>query len=213
MYYNNVLDKKKVGKFLKSCIIDKYGTIAEYSRQTDQVYQTVHSWTSGSRLPELEDMVANCNILNIPLEYVLVGTNLNNQSINSEDINYTDEFRERAVWKYPNLIFSDIAMIMPLIDIRKFIDIVNRVIDCNNNSFYVYSLFRSFICMNSDAWKYCVYVLQSKNSPLVMDLEKIEANNEALHKWAKSYQEKKEKYVHNIEKLYNTLYQLHDLTI
>ena len=143
MYYEKTLNKKKTGEVMKNSIIDQYGTIVEYARVTGQVYQTVHSWTSGERLPELEDMVANCNILNIPLEYALVGTN-HNCAKSDDNILCEDEYREEARYKCPNLIFSDIAMIIPLLNVRNFIDIVNRASDCND-SHYILNLFQRCI--------------------------------------------------------------------
>lgn len=204
MYYERTVDKKKAGSFLKKRIIDRYGTIVEYAKQTGQVYKTVHSWTAGYRLPELEDMVANCNILDIPLEYVLLGTNLEVEYSNDDVFREEDEFRKEARWKYPNLTFCDVAMIIPLINMRMFEDIVNRVIDCSD-SFYVCNLFSHYIRTDSDAWKYCVYVLQQRNSPLVIGVETIEANKEELYKWAEEYQAKKKEYKENKERIFDAI--------
>ncbi len=200
MYYENTLDKKKVGEFLRDSINNKYGTIAEYARETGQVYQTVHSWTSGSRLPELEDMVANCNILDMPLEYTLVGTNLKMECDDSDVETEENERRLRARRKYPNLLFGDIAIIIPLIDTSIFLDILNRVIDCND-SFYVYNLFSKYVRTDSDAWKYCVYTLQERNSPLVMKIEKIKAEQKELSKWYRAYYKKKNEYLEGMRKV------------
>ena len=198
MYYEKTLNKKKTGEVLKNSIIDQYGTIVEYARVTGQVYQTVHSWTSGERLPELEDMVANCNILNIPLEYALVGTNQNCEK-SDDNILCEDEYREEARYKCPNLIFSDIAMIIPLLNVRNFIDIVNRASDCND-SHYILSLFQKYIRLDSNAWKYCIYVLQRRNSPLTMNIEKMEIKENELDKWCYEYEEKKKAYMEGIRK-------------
>lgn len=200
MYYGDTLDKKKVGQVLKNNILDKYGTIIEYARQTGQVYQTVHSWTSGERLPELEDMVANCNILDIPLEYALVGTNL---SCNYRDYQ-RDEYREEARYKYPNIIFQDIALIIPLLDARSFLDIVDRVSDCSD-SFYVFKLFRHHIRTDSEAWKYCIYVLQHRSSPLVIGIEKMVPKSVEFEQWFDAYEKRKSDYIEKRRKLYTAI--------
>ena len=202
MYYNNILDKKKIGQFLKNSIRERYTTIAEFARQTGQTYQTVHSWTSGERLPELGDMVANCSILDIPLEYVLVGTNDGPEY--SDILLEEDEYKEKARFKYPNLIVQDIAIIMPLLDIRNFIDIMGRAIDCSD-SFYIVKLFRQYIRMDSDEWKYCVYVLQRKNSPLVANIPRIKAKETEIDQWYNIYEKRKSDYIEGMKNMYNAM--------
>lgn len=186
MFYQNVMDRKEVAKILKDAIMNEYVSIMEYARVTGQEYKKVHSWTCGNRLPEIEDIVATCNILKIPLEYVLVGTNREVDDDQMEE----DELAARARGTYPNPIFADAALIFPLIEMRRMIDIICRAGDCRDSR-YIYNLFRKTIQVETAAWKYCVYILQQRNSPLVYKIKKIEVNQEELMIWNMEYEKKK----------------------
>lgn len=203
MFYQNTMDREKVAAVLKDSILKKYGSISEYARLTGQEDQKVRSWTRGKRLPEVEDIVATCNILEIPLEYALVGTNRGFK----EDQVAEDEYGEMARCTYPNLIFSDAALLFPLIGMRVMMDIIYRAGDCRD-SFYIYNLFRSHIKTDSNAWKYCVYVLQQRNSLLVDKMEKIEANMTELMTWGRAYENKKKEFFKQYETVKNAVYQI-----
>lgn len=202
MFYKGVINREKVGELLKESMVHNYESVKEYSRRTGQEYKKVQSWTSGKRLPELEDMVATCNILGIPLEYAFVGSNRDYNYLGKED-----EFTSRARFAYPNLLFADVALLVPLMSMNRLIDIVYRVIDCNDSS-YVYNLFRSSIKNETGEWKYCLYCLQQRNSPLIGGLEKIDATSDEICKWQEEYQNKKNEFFNKCGVLKNAIYEL-----
>ena len=206
MFYKDTINRKKVSKLLKDSMVEQYGTVKEYARQTKQEYKKVQSWTSGKRLPELEDIIATCNILEIPLEYALVGSN--------RDLNYfendtetEDKYALKARFTYPNLLFADVVLLIPLMSMDKLMDIIYRVIDCND-SFYVYNLFRHLIKNESAEWKYCIYCLQQRNSPLIYGVEKINATFVETLEWQREYLKKKEEFFDKYNELNNAIYQL-----
>lgn len=206
MFYKDTINRKKVSKLLKDSMVEQYGTVKEYARQTKQEYKKVQSWTSGKRLPELEDIIATCNILEIPLEYALVGSN--------RDLNYfendtetKDKYALKARFTYPNLLFADVVLLIPMMSMDKLMDIIYRVIDCND-SFYVYNLFRHSIKNESAEWKYCIYCLQQRNSPLIYGVEKINATFVETLEWQREYLKKKEEFFDKYNELNNAIYRL-----
>ena len=197
------MDREKVAEVLKNSILKKYGSISEYARLTGQEYQKVHSWTRGKRLPEIEDIVATCNILEIPLEYVLVGTN---RGFEKEKV-AEGEYGEMARCTYPNLIFADVALLFPLVGMPIMMSIIYRAGDCRD-SFYIYNLFRRHIKTDSNAWKYCVYVLQQRNSLLVDKMEKIEADIKEIIEWGREYDNKKREFFKQYKTVESAVYQM-----
>lgn len=206
MFYQNIIDREKVGQLLKESIVRMYGSISEYARQTGQEYKKVHSWTSGKRLPELEDIVATCNILEIPLEYALVGTNRCFKKFEETE----DEYADIARYTYPNLIFVDAALLFPLIGMKRMMDLVYRAGECSD-SHYVYKLFRRYMQIESDEWKYCVYVLQQRNSPLVDKIKKLEPVQEEIEKWSEEYYKKRKEFFLKCEIVENMIYQISNI--
>ena len=206
MFYKDTINRKKVSKLLKDSMVEQYGTVKEYARQTKQEYKKVQSWTSGKRLPELEDIIATCNILEIPLEYALVGSNRDLNYLEN-DTETEDKYALKARFTYPNLLFADVVLLIPLMSMDKLMDIIYRVIDCND-SFYVYNLFRHSIKNESAEWKYCIYCLQQRNSPLIYGVEKINATFVETLEWQREYLKKKEEFFDKYNELNNAIYQL-----
>lgn len=209
MFYENTMDREKVAAVLKNSILKKYGSISEYARLTGQEDQKVRSWTRGKRLPEVEDIVATCNILDIPLEYALVGTNrdFEKEELTDDEYGEEDEYGEKARCTCPNLIFADAALLFPLIGMPIMMSIIYRAGDCRD-SFYIYNLFRTHIKTDSNAWKYCVYVLQQRNSLLVDQIEKIEADTKEIMEWGGEYEKEKRKFFEQYEAVKNAVYQI-----
>ena len=203
MFYRDVINRDKVSKLLKDAMLRQYGTVKEYASQTGQEYKKVQSWTSGKRLPELEDTIATCNILDIPLEYAFVGSNRELNYLEN-DTETEDEYALKARFMYPNLLFVDVALLIPLLSMDKLMDIVYRVIDCND-SFYVYNLFRHSIKSESEEWKFCIYCLQQRNSPLVYGVEKINATRVEIQEWNMKYLKRKKAFFDNYKALSNTI--------
>lgn len=206
MFYRDTINRDKVSKLLKDSMVEQYGTVKEYARQTKQEYKKVQSWTSGKRLPELEDIIATCNILEIPLEYALVGSNRDLNYLEN-DTETEDEYALKARFTYPNLLFADVVLLIPLMSMDKLMDIIYRVIDCND-SFYVYNLFRHSIKNESAEWKYCIYCLQQRNSPLIYGVEKINATFVETLEWQREYLKKKEEFFDKYNELNNAIYRL-----
>ena len=182
MFYRSTINRKKVAEILKDAIKRRYKSIAEYARLTEQEYKKVHSWTRGKRLPGTEDFVANCLNLKVPVEYMLVGTN--KEAV--EGLEDEDEYGEMARYTYPNLIFADVALVLPLLETATAFDIICRAGD-NWDSTYIYDLVKKHIRVESDAWKYCIYELQQRDSPLVSGLEKLEVSDNEDSDWCERY--------------------------
>lgn len=204
MYFDECVDKKKIGNNLKKAIKRQYGTVKEYSEQTGQIYETLNSWVSGNRLPTVGDMIANCTILDIPLEYMLTGTNLEYVSAESSQ-KEEDWYSEKARFNFPNIIFADFALIMPLLDLPLSLDIVNRIADCGNN-LYVYNLLRRHIKSSSEEWKHCVYTLQCRNSPLTEGFQILTPTPLEKFKWSEAYFEAKFNFYSNLQNLLSVIF-------
>ena len=115
------------------------------------------------------------------------------------------ESQEFARYRCPNLIYQDVEMIKPLIDIPVLVSLEGRI-DADSDSLYVLNLFKRHIKTNSDAWKYCVYILQQKNSPLTMHIEKINATSDDILKWGNEYSQKKEQYLKTLRTTLEVIY-------
>lgn len=207
MYFENLLDKKRVAQIFKNRITSQYKSINNYAEITGQSYKTLYSWTSGSRLPKLEDAIGNCNILKLPLEYIFLEMQKYEVDYNGDDdtLIAIHESQEFARYRCPNLIYQDVEMIKPLIDIPVLVSLEGRI-DADSDSLYVLNLFKRHIKTNSDAWKYCVYILQQKNSPLTMHIEKINATSDDILKWGNEYSQKKEQYLKTLRTTLDVIY-------
>lgn len=170
---------------------------------------------SGNKLPNLDDLVALCNHLNIPLEYALgKHRKLSSKEMNEEknvfedNVENTEFINEHKLKVYnyrPNLLFTDIALITPLIGFVNINDIMSRAIDSNDSN-YIYNLFRNHIKTDTNPWKYVVYTLQQRYSPLVDGIEIIKEDKSIISKWHNEYSMLKNEYFKNQMTIFNLLY-------
>lgn len=77
---------KIFGKNLRKIILQRFNSQEEFAEAFNETTENVSRWCNGKSAPKLYKIFTICQSLNISVDYLF---NINNESITTENINYT----------------------------------------------------------------------------------------------------------------------------